>query len=210
MSTGDKTSLAKASQIAKDFISLIADVTSAEAGGSIRRKKPLVGDIEIIALPDDRRVLLARLDRLVLDGTFRKATYGNTLNHRWGETYRGVMFEGMKVEVFCATPENYGYIRWLRTGPGDANTHVMTRMMQTNWPVRFREGSAWHIEGEVSHKLDASSEVYIFSYLGIDYVKPEERSVSAYSRVCQARLDPYFLRELWLEEPDAPQQSRLI
>jgi hypothetical protein len=34
--------------------------------------------------------------------------------------------------------------------------------------------------------------------------------VSAYSRVCQPRLDPYFLRELWLEEPDAPQQSRLI
>lgn len=210
MSSGDKTSLAKATQIGRDFISLIADVTSAEMCGSIRRKKPLVGDVEIVALPQDRRVLLARLDRLVSDGTFRKATYGDNLSPRWGETYRGVMFEGVKVEIFCATRENYGYIRWLRTGPGDANTHVMTRMMQTNWPVRFREGCAWHVEGETSHKLDASSEVYIFSYLGLDYIQPEDRSVSAYSRVCSARLDPYFLRDLWLPEPDTPQQPSLF
>lgn len=197
MSTGDKTSLAKATQIAKDFLSLIADVTKAEVCGSIRRKKPQVGDIEIVALPEDRRVLLARLDRLVADGTFRKATYGNTLNHRWGDAYRGMMFQNMKVELFCATPENHGYIRWLRTGPGDANTHVMTRMIQTHWPVRFRGGDAWHTDEDgTEHKLDA--------------IKPEERSVQAYSRVCAHRIDPYLLRDQWLPEINTPQQTSLF
>jgi DNA polymerase/3'-5' exonuclease PolX len=210
MSTGDKTSLAKASQIAKDFTSLIADVTRSEVCGSIRRKKPTVGDIEIVALPEDRRLLLARLDRLVADGTFRKATYGNTLNHRWGDTYRGLMFEGMKIEVFCATPENHGFIRWLRTGPGDANTHVMTRMIQTDWPVRFRGGYACHVDGDQEHKLDASTEAQIFDYLGLDEIKPEDRSVPAYGRVCTSRLDVYMLRDRWLQEVDKPQQTSLF
>jgi DNA polymerase/3'-5' exonuclease PolX len=210
MSTGDRISLARATQKAQDFLSLIQDVTKAEICGSIRRKRPQVGDIEIVALPEDRRVLLARLDRLVADGTFSKAQYGDNLAHRWGDTYRGLMFESMKVEVFCATPENIGFIRWLRTGPGDANTHVMTRMGQTNWPVRFRQGYAWHDEGGQSRKLDASTEELIFSYLGLNFIKPEDRALPAYGRVCQSRLDVYYLREQYLEEPDTPHQTSMF
>lgn len=212
MSSGDKTRLAKAEQIAKDFTSLILDVTAAEVCGSIRRGKALVGDIEIVALPEDRRVLLARLDHLILDGTCSKALYGNAMSPRWGETYRGLMFEGMKVEVFCATKENHGYTRWLRTGPGEANTYVMTRMKQTDWPVRFRAGYAWHmqgIEGAIGEgiKLDASTEALVFQYLGISYMAPDARSEGAYALVCRKKPDVYFLREQWLEDTTPKQGS---
>jgi DNA polymerase/3'-5' exonuclease PolX len=209
MSTGYKTSLAKATRIADAFLTLITDVTAAEICGSIRRQRPTVGDIEIVCLPENRGKLLARLDGLVAEGTCRKATYGDSLRHRWGDTYRGLMFEGVKIEVFCAVPENHGFIRWLRTGPAEANMHVMTRMQQENWPVRFREGFAWHdAAGGASHKLDASDEQSIFAFLGIDYVTPENRSVPAYIRVCDVRPTDEQLRAWWLK--GVPQQSSMF
>jgi DNA polymerase/3'-5' exonuclease PolX len=210
MSTGEKISKRRAERIAHAFGTLIEDVTAWEICGSLRRQRPTVGDIEIVALPEDRQTLLIRLDRLVLDGTCSKAAYGNNMSPRWGDTYRGLTFEGVKVEVFCATKENHGYIRWLRTGPGDANTHVMTRMKQENWAVRFREGSAWHIDDDGQHKLNASTEDLIFPYLGLDYVEPENRSIPAYGQVCQRRIDPYFLRAHWLEEADEPRQQSMF
>lgn len=209
MSTGRKTSLAQAKRLAAAFTSLIADVTASEVCGSVRRLRPSVGDIEIVCLPSDRTKLLARLDGLVAEGTIRKATYGATLAHRWGPTYRGLMFEGVKVEVFCATPENHGFITWLRTGPAEANMHVMTRMQQENWPVRFRDGYAWHDAPEgVSHKLDASDERTVFAFLGLDFVTPEHRSVPAYIRVCDVRPTDAQLRAWWLK--GVPQQSSLF
>lgn len=215
MSTGPKMKLLQAQYHANDFISLIADVTKAEVCGSVRRLKPLVGDIEIVCLPDDRRVLMARLDRLVADGTFRKAAYGTAESERWGDTYRGLMFEGFKVEVFCATRENHGYIKWLRTGPGDANTHCMTRMKQTEWSVRFREGCAWHMKSlGQAVKLDCSGEDLLYAYLGMPnsvlISKPELRCVEGYVEVCRKRPNEAMLREHWIVEAAKPQQSSLF
>lgn len=147
MSSGERIPLAKADEIAGAVVALVADCCQwIEVCGSVRRRKATVGDIEIVAVPADRQHLLARLDRLVLEGKIKKARYGATVQERWGDTYRGFEFQDVRFEIFLADKDNRGYIQWLRTGPGDANQFIMWRMQAGSWPIRFMDGYAWHVQ----------------------------------------------------------------
>jgi len=196
-----------AARVAASFIKLISDVSpTLKVCGSLRRRKPTVGDIEIVACPANRLALMARLDKLVMDGVAEKAVYENG-SHRWGDKYAGLMFQGIRVEIFSATPDNLGYITWLRTGPGDANTHVMTSLSQSNWPVRFEDGSAWHCtyEGGVKRlqsRLRVPDEATLFRLLGMARVlTPQQRTVPAYRRgmrqvpVLMADIEPLIIAD---------------
>jgi len=100
-----------------------------EVAGSLRRCKINPKDGEIVVIPT--ATLWPRLDELVKAGTLAKAKYGLKETFRWdgkNAAYRGVDVDGLKVEIFCAKPETWGYIYWLRTGPGDANQYVMRQM----------------------------------------------------------------------------------
>lgn len=188
-----------AARVAASFVRLIDDVSpNVRVCGSVRRRKSTVGDIEIVACPDNRMALLARLDKLVMDGVAAKSIYENG-THRWGDKYAGLDFQGIRVEVFTATPDNVGYITWLRTGPGDANTFVMTDLSHHSWPVRFEDGAAWHCtyEGGVKRlksRLRVPDEATLFRLLGMTPLKPEQRTVQAYRR--QMRVTPVLMSDI--------------
>lgn len=200
-------SWADAAQVAAAFITLISDLAGPlRVCGSLRRRRPDVGDIEIVTCPANRLALLARLDKLVLDGVATKAVYEGQSN-RWGDKYAGLVFKGIRVEVFSGTPDNIGYITWLRTGPGDANTHVMTSLSQAQWPVRFEDGSATRCryEGGIKtpqSRLRVPDEATMFRLLGMKYVKPEARTVQVYRRymrtvaVLMADIEPLIITDL--------------
>jgi DNA polymerase/3'-5' exonuclease PolX len=156
--------------------------------GSLRRGRPLVGDVEIVAIPRYEgalNLLLNRLDHLVLAGTVRKAWYAGKdgkMNHRWGEKYRGIDYRGMKIEVFTADPDNWGYIEWLRTGPGDANKYVMSRVMYGDAPYRASDSDWW--AGQ--RRIIVPDEVEMFRLLGMAYVEPANRTEETYRKGMQS------------------------
>jgi hypothetical protein len=158
--------------VAASFISLIADLSDlspVRVAGSVRRRKARVNDIELVTCASNRAALLARLDKLVLDGVCTKATYQN-YTHRWDVKYAGIIYQDVRIELFGATPDNLGYITWLRTGPGDANTYVMQSL--GGWPVRFDDGYAWtatYTGGTKTlvNKLRVPDERTFFNLLGI-------------------------------------------
>lgn len=179
----------------------LADVCERiEIAGSLRRKKPDVGDVEIVVLPKDAPTLLARLDYMVATAVVSKAVYSDRTN-RWGEKYRGLTYDGVRIEVFLADVHNWGYIYWLRTGPGDANTWVMQQCSYRKAPYRA-EGGYWKIDGQKIHVPD---EREMFRLLGVDYVPtPESRSMALYERVMRWT----WADELTLvDEPNKPTQS---
>jgi hypothetical protein len=158
--------------------------------GSIRRDKPQVKDAEIVLIP--KVSFPPFTDALVGHGglfaphvppdaqraSVERALYGETQSPRWGTNYRGLLVEGIKVELFAATRQNWGYIYWLRTGPGDANQYIMQ--------VRERVGMTWRAnKGVVYSTLDderivVPDEATMFALMGMTYLEPHERTLDNY------------------------------
>lgn len=150
--------------------------------GSLRRGKADVKDVELVAVPrffDGQNALLWPLDRLLDEGTIEKAVYGEKKTTRWGEKYRGLMYRGVKIEIFCSLPGAMGYQYWLRTGPGDANTYFMKVCKFKAAPFHVKDGQVWWNDTA----LEAPDEETWFKLLGILVVAPNQRSVAAYTQL---------------------------
>ena len=211
----------QALEIAEAFIEKIESVCSeVMIGGSIRRIKETVGDVEIIAQERYPGALLARLDKMVhYDADAERWLYSNG-THRWGPSYRGINWRGYKVEVFIADADNYGYQAWLRTGPGQANSWVMSKLKQRKSVVRMRSGYVWEVEYPANwttendsktlvlkHKLHVPDEFTLFQLLGMNIIPPLFRSLTNYKR---SGLKPLAYLEPYRVIDDRPKQSKLI
>lgn len=147
-----------------------------EIAGSIRRGRADVKDIELVLVPGPQ--WHAFTDDLLSEGYFKK-------RHGWGKKSRfGIHVEsGINVDLFTADRINYGAIKWLRTGPGDANTYIMTWLKRSQAPIRTEGGYWYHHD----YRLRIGSEHALFRLLGFPYIEPEDRSVERYR---QAANDP--------------------
>lgn len=177
------THISEARVIAQEFIGLIdAYCRRVEVAGSVRRAKPEVKDIEIVAIFEDGWT--DYLDALVEAGVITKATYGATGSNRWGQKYRGLMYQSARIEIFAADETNWGYLLWLRTGPGEANEHVMKHIKATGSPVSARGGYWWRGD----ERLDTPEESDVFALLGIDPIDPVDRCEAAYRSAFNASM----------------------
>jgi len=182
-----------AREIVQSMIDLLApDCERIEIGGSIRRGKETVNDGEIVAIPNhvyyprgtDKQAsstLLTLTDSLVENETVEKALYGDSKTTRWGAKYRGMLYKGLKVELFLADADNFGYQFWLRTGPAEANMWLMKWLSWKQAPVRAKDGYWLHQE----HKLTVASEEDQFALLGMPFIAPTERNEIIYRKLLQ-------------------------
>lgn len=166
-----------------------------EVVGSIRRGSPMVKDAELVLIP--KPDLLVLTDNLVLRGVVEKALYGQTLTTRWGTLYRGMLYQGLRVELFWADKTNWGYQQWLRSGPGEANKYIMSHLIYVHAPIRFVEGDCWYSPTNAWQKpkdkwvaadkvkLHVPDEDSLFAILGMPYLPPGERSEQRYKQLLQ-------------------------
>lgn len=153
-------------------------------GGSIRREKAQVKDIEIVLIP---RMVTEQVDLFggtrefsALDGIIYRLV--NRMVLRWddavkrrGEKYKRLIHNasGMVVELFAAQPENWGLILTLRTGPGEFNKVLVNRFggaMPSD--MEMRGGFLWR-RGE---RLETPTERVFFEEVGVPFWVPEERT----------------------------------
>lgn len=221
--------LARAQAIADDFCASIRDTCSyLLVAGSVRRKVPFPNDIEIVAQPRSPQLLWARLDAMLMSKRIQKARYGQSQTTRWGDSYRGLIFCGVRIEIFTCDGHNRGYIAWMRTGPGDAGQFVMGYLQARQWPVRFKDGYAWHVSYNRRHpdfqaangyarlgRLSVPDEFRLFSMLNMSFVPAMQRRAALYRRHLG---QPPGVPEGWyvVEEEEAadvepqPEQGRLL
>ena len=182
-----------------------------EVAGSIRREKETVGDIEIVCQPHNRIGLDTTLSGLIENGSIRKATYGKST--RWGDRLKCFILSGVNVELAIGDSDNFGYLMWLRTGPSDGNTFVMTRMMIEKSAMRFAKGYGWLCEyiGDnptYKHKLSLPDEETVFKAFGFETViNPLWRGEKLYKAEWKGVLPAYQLDALRVNEP---KQRRLL
>ena len=137
-----------------------------EIAGSTRRRKLEPNDIEIVAIPKPYEV-----------GLFRSGVAG--VVDQWqfvkGElpckyTQR-ILPEGIKLDLFFATPENWGLIFAVRTGSADFSHYVLAR----GW---VRQG--YHSKDGMLCRngviMECREERDLFRMAGVAWVEPEERN----------------------------------
>lgn len=159
--------LDKALEIAEKTKELLAPYCERiEIAGSIRRKKPEVKDIELVAIPKPYDV-----------GLFENGI-ANVVN-QWkkvkGElpckyTQR-LLPDGITLDLFFANQENWGLIYALRTGSAEYSHKVLA----TGW-VKLgynSEGGHLCIDGK---QIDTREEKDLFELIGVPYIEPKLRN----------------------------------
>ena len=137
-----------------------------EIAGSIRRKKPEVKDIEIVAIPKPYDT-----------GLFESGIA--TIVNKW-EKVKGelpckytqrILTEGIKLDLFFAERDNWGFIYAIRTGSADFSHKVLAR----EWVKRGYKGEAGYLTAN-GKKIAILEEKDLFNRIGISYLEPELRS----------------------------------
>lgn len=140
------------------------------AAGSVRRRIPMVHDIDIVCIPKDRQAFMRRAGRrstIVLDGHWNVQ-----LITRAGIQIDFFFAKPEERNLFGIVPSNWGSVLLCRTGSAQHNARLALAAKIS--------GMHWNpYEGLVSPSgvvLASETEESIFATLGWPYVRPESRN----------------------------------
>lgn len=137
-----------------------------EIGGSIRRKKAIVGDIELVAIPKTYEIGLFESGIASVVNRWEKIK--GTLPCKYTQR---MLPEGIKLDLFFATPENWGLIYAIRTGSANFSGALAKRWNSLGYTS---------INGMLHYKgksVDVPTEADLFKRLNMVFVKPENRDL---------------------------------
>ena len=137
-----------------------------EIAGSIRRKKEFVKDIEIVCIAKPFDVGLFESGVAIVINKWEKVK-----GELPGKYTQRILPEGIKLDLFFATKENWGLIYAIRTGSAEFSH----RTLAVNWVKKGYKG----IEGFL-HKNDKKINIYeekdLFDLLEMDFIEPKNRN----------------------------------
>lgn len=178
-----KIDLLEADRIAVDVIRHISpSLSRGEIAGSVRRRKDVVGDIEIVAISEDRERLVALLSDVgqhIKPGVPGVIPWTPKLDAKY---FRLRLKEGMNLDLFMASPENWGGLFLMRTGSGaDLNGNsfngftpgIFSRWKKLSGGGRMTNCMPTMPTGE---QLWIPEEQDFFDLLEMDFVPPELRT----------------------------------
>lgn len=153
-----------------------------EIAGSIRREKPVVGDIELVSLVADREKLL----QLISDvGQTIKPSVPGIIPWTSKPDSRYIrvrLAEGINLDLFIGTPDNWGGLFLMRTGSAagsDGNAFngfvpgMFSRFKKLSGGGRMTEVMPTMPDGT---QLPVPEEQDFFDLLEMDFVPPIERT----------------------------------
>jgi len=165
-----------------------------EIAGSIRRRAPTVGDIEIVCaprmIPEAGKLfggaMVSAMERhldQIMARPGAKIGFDNELR-RNGPRYKRLEMSDaklyrVKVDLFCVLPPaSWGAILAIRTGPSEFSRALVTRRsLGGAMPdeIEQREGALYGAGG----RIDTPEEADFFAALGLPWIRPEERTALA-------------------------------
>ena len=152
--------LTQAQKIAYDVINLLSPYAQKiSIAGSIRRKCELIRDIEICLVPDT--IKLYELQNIV--SKWHKIKGG-------GKYQQYKLPSGVTLDLFYATPENWGNILLIRTGSAEFSKWIMGTKTREAGYVQ-RDGYLW----QGNTKIPCPDEETLFKLLGMKWIEPTER-----------------------------------
>lgn len=155
----------------------LADTTL--VAGSVRRRRPEVGDVEFVVLPKNLGQFLETMDERGWAG---------------GDRIRKKMSAGIPVEIYIAhKPEELGAMLFMYTGDWQHNIAMRSIAKRQGW--KLDQYGIWDAKtGEPL--LQSPDEREFYDFLGVDYHTPEERSFTARSKGKKSTMGAEMLIEL--------------
>ena len=146
-----------------------------EPAGSFRRRKPEVGDLDVVAIPQFTTNLFGEISGQSKLNSYDYSRLGRVM--KGGTRYKRIELEdGFCLDLFIVTPPaQWGVVFLIRTGPAGYSRRFVTRrkyggMLPSN--LKVRDGAIWHgIE-----LVPTPEEKDVYSILGLPFVAPWERS----------------------------------
>jgi len=148
--------------IAKKYKDLLSPYCSRiEIAGSIRRAKPEVGDIELVAIPKDIEGFANEVNKLE-----------KVKGEPTGKYTQRILPEGINLDLFIANERNWGLIFAIRTGSADFSHKVLA----TGW-VKKGYHSVNGMLIKDGKEVEVREERDLFDLIGIPYMGPELRNL---------------------------------
>ena len=175
-------SLYRAEEAAESICAQIRDsCVRVQVAGSIRRRKPMVHDIDIVVIPrfgigQSNSLFEDVVERNELEAVVRELAHvGKVKIKKHGERVLCLSFLGVEVPVdlYIASEETWSTLLLIRTGSKEHNIFLCSRARQLGMQLKA-DGSGLHRNGNL---IASDSESSIFSALGLTYVPPEGREV---------------------------------
>ncbi len=154
---------AKALEAAEEYISYMKgfkEVKQIQYGGSLRRGKATVGDVDILVTGTNTEKIM----RHFVAYPKVRQVLGQ------GDTKSSVVLEGnLQVDLRVVDKDSFGAALFYFTGPKHFNIHVRTIALRRGWKIN----EYGIFKGE--EKLAGKTEEEMFKLLDMDYMTPEER-----------------------------------
>jgi DNA polymerase/3'-5' exonuclease PolX len=182
MGTG-KIDLNVAQRIANQLVDHVRSAMDrVEIAGSVRRQKPVVGDIELVGIPADQEKLISLLrdvGQTIKPGTPDVVPWSPKLGSKY---IRVRLNEGMNLDFFVANPLNWGGLYLMRTGSAsgpDGNAFngfvpgMFSRFKKLSGGGRMTDCMPTTTAGE---QIPLREESDFFDLLEMNFVPPVERT----------------------------------
>ena len=194
MSTAPRRTLARAQHDADAFTALLIPARACERfeiAGSIRRRKPDIGDVDIVAIPRFEEIpsadmfatpvltnlLWHRVDDLLAAGEIKKHERDTEAGLRtcWGDKLRSVEFRGCAYDINLADKDNWGPMLAIKTGPAELSKAIVTNLPRYGYACR--DGfHVWDLKCSPGPRmLPELTEEMFFGMAGIPFKEPEKR-----------------------------------
>lgn len=152
-----------------------------EIAGSLRRQRPLIGDIEIVAIPRYQKDLFGQPKTDIdteLDSFLQSKLKPKQLTKN-GRKYKQFQYGRYQVDLFLATPENWGNILAIRTGSSDFSKWLVTSQAGGGaMPLGIRQQDGFLWRG--NERIACYEELDFFNALGLPFVELDKRDDKAW------------------------------
>lgn len=197
--TTTRLPLAQARELAWQAMALLSSYCERiEVLGSIRRDRPEVGDIELLAVPlfgppltgdlfgqpigDPVNLLDTRVLELRTAGVLGTRPDKNGRS-AVGQRYKRLSFEGFGLDLFsCFRPAQWGVLSVIRTGSADFSHRLVTPVERGGWMPKGKwivDGALWRwrVPGVEPELIETPEEIHVFAAINREYIPPPRREV---------------------------------
>lgn len=165
---------------------LLAYCERIEIAGSVRRRRPLVKDVELVSIPKTYRTnllgepvsdsLTDHLAAAVHDSASpwrRRPNKDGTTT--FGPLNKLLTYQGFPVDVFTTDARHWGMTMFVRTGPAEWNIRAMQAFRALGLEGHAYGGVTWQDHSGEGWEIDCSAEETVFGALRWSYVRPADR-----------------------------------
>ena len=159
--------LEEGARLASEFLNEMGAVGIAFVAGSIRRRHPIVHDVDIVFrdLSENCGQRLAKLKERCYGVPYVQVV-------KWGPKLAAILYRNIQIDLYFSTHETFHTLLLIRTGSKENNIRLCSIAKAKGWKLHASGDGLFNEHGE---RIAGDSEHSIYTALGVPWQEPWER-----------------------------------